>query len=640
MMRWRSPAEVAFRLRQELRNLALSAKPALAREAKISAPLPDPSAAVEALRGTAAADAIVDWAGQILQHRFPLLGLEIDTGPEIHWRRDYVSGKETDPAYFRRIPYLDPARAGDHKIVWELNRHQHLVLLAQAYLLTGQAEFSDEIEQQLDSWFQANPFQHGINWTSALEVAFRALSWMWVDHLAGGRMRAQSRRRLREGLYQHGLHLDANLSVYFSPNTHLLGEAVALHALGLMFHSAAWERCGAQVVAGEMDRQVRADGSHFEQSTYYHVYALDMFLFHAILAPPSESYRRKLALMAEYLDALMGPGRSLPSMGDDDGGRFFHPFGPRDRFGRDSLAACGCFLNRAEWIGGTEDLYEYAAWWLGPRAYKASSRTGASVRFADSGMVVMQSGDVHCIVDAGSFGPFRAGHSHADALSLVARKGDRELLIDPGTFTYSDSYWRDLFRGTAAHNTVVLNGLNQADPAGSFGWRNLPEVTLRQWSPNFLDADCRYRGWVHRRRVLFAPPELLFILDEIGGDQINDDRIDAEQFWHPGGPVRMITPSCFQIGEAGTILFAPGDAPAEVREGWRSKVFGSKQPAPVIVCKGRARFGCVLAFSAPLEGGELAMNLAGNEVRLTLAGAWEATAVFPPSGTAVVHNGG
>src|SRR5579863_7896143 len=255
MMRWRSPAEVSFRLRQEVRNLALAAKPpVLPDDAKVSAPLPDPGAAVEALRATATADAIVEWAGQIVEHRFPLLGLEIETGPEIHWRRDYVSGKETDLAYFRRIPYLDAARAGDHKIIWELNRHQHLVLLAQAYLLTGRDEFPDEIERQLESWFRANPFQRGINWTSALEVAFRALSWMWVDHLAGARLKAETRQRLRDGLYRHGLHLDANLSVYFSPNTHLLGEAVALHALGLMFQAGDWERRGAQIVAEEMER--------------------------------------------------------------------------------------------------------------------------------------------------------------------------------------------------------------------------------------------------------------------------------------------------------------------------------------------------------------------------------------------------
>src|SRR5204862_2574262 len=126
--------------------------------------------------------------------------------------------------YFRTIPYLDVARAGDHKIIWELNRHQHLVLLDQAHLLTGRADFLSEIEEQLDSWFEANRFQRGINWASALEVAFRSLSWMWVDHLVGARMRPEARRRLREGLYRHALHLETNSSVYFSPNTHLLGE--------------------------------------------------------------------------------------------------------------------------------------------------------------------------------------------------------------------------------------------------------------------------------------------------------------------------------------------------------------------------------------------------------------------------------
>jgi len=43
---------------------------------------------------------------------------------------------------------------------------------------------------------------------------------------------------------------------------------------------------GARVVRNELDRQVLADGCHFERSIYYHVYALDMFLFHAILRGP------------------------------------------------------------------------------------------------------------------------------------------------------------------------------------------------------------------------------------------------------------------------------------------------------------------------------------------------------------------
>jgi hypothetical protein len=253
----------------------------------------------------------------------------------------------------------------------------------------------------------------------------------------------------------------------------------------------------------------------------------------------------------------------------------------------------------------------------------------------------MESGNAQLIVDAGPFGPFRAGHSHADSLSIVARFGDRELLIDPGTFTYSDSRWRDLFRGTAAHNTMRLQGLDQADAAGSFGWRNTPMVALRQWSTDehadFLDADCRYRGLLHRRRFLFVLPVLVFFLDEVVGGEIV-----AELFWHPAGPVRRLTPACFRLADAGILVFASGETPAELREGgevgWRSPAFGCKQPSPVIICRGRRRFASVLAFSAPDGPGELSMDLQEGDVRLTLAGAWRTSVVFPANGVARVDS--
>ena len=140
-----------------------------------------PALVAARLKDTEFAAGVVHLAGEILKHRFPLLGLTIETGPEICWRRDYLNGRETGLDYFRRVPYLDAAKAGDHKIIWELNRHQHLVLLAQAFLFTDQDSYLTEIWSQLESWIDANPFHRGINWSSTLEVAFRALSWMWVD---------------------------------------------------------------------------------------------------------------------------------------------------------------------------------------------------------------------------------------------------------------------------------------------------------------------------------------------------------------------------------------------------------------------------------------------------------------------------
>jgi hypothetical protein len=86
---------------------------------------------------------------------------------------------------------------------------------------------------------------------------------------------------------------------------------IGLHALGLFFRghprSERWEQLGARVMREQMDRQIRADGSSFEQSTYYQGYLLDMFRLHAILARPGPEYCAKLERMAEYLDAVTGP---------------------------------------------------------------------------------------------------------------------------------------------------------------------------------------------------------------------------------------------------------------------------------------------------------------------------------------------
>ena len=258
---------------------------------------------------------------------------------------------------------------GDHKVIWELNRHQHLTLLAQAFRLTGRREYLDEAFRQVESWLDANPFLRGINWASALEVAFRALSWAWLWHMAGEEMPEALRARFLTALERHGRYLELNLSVYFSPNTHLLGEAVALHALGVLFpafpRAARWVETGGRMVEQQMERQVRDDGSHFEQSAYYHVYALDFFLLYRVLGKPPAWYDARLVAMAEYLDALLGVSGMLPLIGDDDGGRLFHPYGERAGLAaRRWLRARSCCSGRSG-CAARSIWREQAAWWLG-----------------------------------------------------------------------------------------------------------------------------------------------------------------------------------------------------------------------------------------------------------------------------------
>jgi hypothetical protein len=570
----RSPDEIYFRLRQEAGNLATFLFPPAGveeRPAKTGL-LPDAVAVAAALRGTPYAAAVERTANEILQHRFPILGLTVDTGPTIDWRRDYLHQVSSDTPYYRYSPYLDFSRVGDHKVVWELNRHQHLVLLAQAFLLSGRREYLDEAFRQVESWLDANPFLRGINWASALEVAFRALSWTWFWHMAGDEMPEALRRRFLTALDRHGRYLERNLSVYFSPNTHLLGEAVALYALGVLFpdfrRAPRWAETGGRLVEQQMARQVREDGSHFEQSAYYHVYALDFFLLYRLLAKVPGWFDGRLVAMAEYLDALLGVSGVLPMIGDDDGGRLFHPYGERARFGCATMATCAVLLRRPEWLRDAGDLAEQAAWWLGAEALGARTipeSPRVSRLFADAGTAIMSSGAVQLVIKAGPFGEGSGGHSHSDVLSMTARVGCRQILIDPGTFTYvADPRERNRFRGSAAHNTVRVDGRDQAIPGGPFRWNDKPIVKVREWTAaaerDYLAASCAYGGFTHRRRVVFIKPAMAIVLDTVDGPP-GDHTV--EQFWH-----------LEKAEEAARFSFSD---PAEVLDVMRSRALCSRE---------------------------------------------------------------
>src|SRR5437867_657966 len=123
-------------------------------------------------------------AEQVCQHRFSLLGYEsLNFGQEIDWHLDVLHDKRASLKPWFEIDFLDLNQVGDHKVIWELNRHQHLVTLAKAWCLTKKDAYVSELISQWYSWRRANPYPLGINWASSLEVAFRSLSWIWIHHL-------------------------------------------------------------------------------------------------------------------------------------------------------------------------------------------------------------------------------------------------------------------------------------------------------------------------------------------------------------------------------------------------------------------------------------------------------------------------
>lgn len=128
-----------------------------------------------------AKDLILAEADQACAHEFNLLGSGIvHLGEEIDWHQDFKSGHRWNPStYFKRIRPAPYPGGYDIKVPWELSRCQHFPRLGQAYWLTGDENYCIEFVKQVLSWIQQNPPNLGVNYAGTMDVAIRAVNWLW-----------------------------------------------------------------------------------------------------------------------------------------------------------------------------------------------------------------------------------------------------------------------------------------------------------------------------------------------------------------------------------------------------------------------------------------------------------------------------
>jgi hypothetical protein len=425
-------------------------------------------------------------ADRIIDGRFDVLGYrDLALGNPPDWHADAVHGRQPPQAHWAAIPFLDP-RFGDHKVIWETNRHQHFLALGSAYWLTDDGRYRAAFIAQLEDWLRANPPLRGSNWSSMLELAFRTISWTWAVELFAARAEDDAMPWLVDllvSLDRQLTHVAHNLSSYFSPNTHLSGEALALYAVSTAFpelrRSNERAAAGREILLREAHNQVREDGGHVELSAHYHRYSTDFYLLALMVARSSgdaaaDVFERAARKQAAYLRTIADDRGRLPLIGDDDGGQLFR-FGagaPADASA--TLAAAASLLSDSSLAVGSPPA---ETWWMlghAPAAGSAGTVTSwPSQVLPESGYLVSRSpGGGQLVFDAGPHGFLNGGHAHSDALAVVLTVEGEPLLIDPGTATYTmDAELRDRFRSSRMHNTVVLNHQDHAIPDGPFHWR-------------------------------------------------------------------------------------------------------------------------------------------------------------------------
>ena len=571
----------------------------------------------DAVRRTVhAADALCDRSFSLLGHRALFLGDSID------WHRDVVSGHRAPLVHWSRINPLDPETVGDSKVTWELNRHQWLVHLGQAYRLTADERYAQVFADSIRDWMNSNPAGMGINWASSLEVSYRLISWCWALNLFRGSpaLTPELHAEMLGWLRAHAAHVERYLSHYFSPNTHLTGEALGLFYAGVLFpdlpRAMRWRRLGSRILVEQLSRQVHGDGVYFEQSTCYERYTAEIYLHFMILAArngvslPAQVPER-IGKMLDHLLAVCRPDGSMPQVGDSDGGRVM-PMAQRHADDcKDVFSVAAVVFGRADYAWAAQGLTPEVAWLLGSTGIKAFGalrpeppQRSPSQLYPQGGQAIMRGSwdrDAHQLLfDTGPLGcRVSAGHGHADLLAIQCSTFGKGRVVDAGTYCYTPNpHWRDHFRASQAHSTVVVDHKSQAVPMGPFSWRDRPTAQLRHWAatPHFDYADAEHHAYrrlkdpvTHRRRVLFVKPDYWIVVDDLTAADVHE--IDL-LFQFAPGQLRLGKDGWAVNADAqgrGLAIRAFSEVPlhAEVHQGevepirgWVSPDYGLRVPAP------------------------------------------------------------
>lgn len=552
LLRVAEPADLARALRHRLRGQLVAGAPRLDEEAVRAAadalgraPRLFTSEPLQESYRVLFPDALGRFrqrAAAILDHEVELFGTPYALGRRIDWRRDPLTG--------RRVPQqsgLFPEGV-DPKGVWEVARAGALVELGAACRLWP--ELIDAARTEVVAWISSfldeNAVGIGIHYQSPLEVALRALHWLAALELTGGArlfprpfVESLAARLLADGHFL-STHLENRGLV---PANHLVADWLGLWTLGLVLDGAPgarkWQAAAERGLAGEAVRQVGRDGAHFEASTAYHRFALELFLVAHLWAraadrdsPVAEPLHRMFGYLAGYL----GPDGCEPAFGDGDDARLL-PLVPHPARRHDYLLPIGAVLFSDPSLRplGT-DFSEEALWLCGPAAWEVWSwlpprRPPRAVSFPTGGVHVLRSEHWQVELRSGSYGQKGVGgHAHNDQLALVAWLDGRPLVVDCGTGRYAaDPPLRDRFRGTAAHSTLVVEGAEQSPILAT---RPFALIDRARAAPVRLEDTGRqatlwgeHEGYrrlpvrlLHRRGVVLRRDlEVVWIRDELSG---------------------------------------------------------------------------------------------------------------------------
>ncbi|MCK4785619.1 MAG: alginate lyase family protein [Desulfobacteraceae bacterium] len=511
---------------------------------------------------------------------------EIDRGSAHFFNADSYAGKpvpDLTHLFFADIDYKK--LPFDIRSLWERGRLQHILplLLSKQQQPSANSKTVGQLaKSEVFKWIDNNPFPYGPHYLSAMECGMRIPVFFCCLKLVDD-LSALESASLMQAIYLHAWWISRRLSLYSSLGNHTIAECVGLIFAGAVFRKTKageyWLNRSLNLLKKELEHQILEDGGPAEQSLNYHRFVLDLywlavdFLKKNNLCDCSGIVHR-LILGENFITCFQDDSGNIPSIGDSDDGYAVAP---------------GVAPKRPE---------------------KPREKSDVNV-FRYSGYTVINSNKrVLFTFDHGPLGmPPLYNHGHADALSITLAKGGKQILVDPGTYRYNGvPKWRRYFKGTKAHNTVTIDGFDQAIQETSFIWSRPYEAKLTRHAEKngrlilegVHDGYARLRRPVwHKRFVLYFGKRNFLIRDSFWGEGIHD--FELLYHLHPEASVTNKGGWWLIDNQGASVLLklATGDEFAFVQGqkdpllGWYSPSYGTKMESGVLTRRKRGSPGRV-----------------------------------------------
>lgn len=333
-------------------------------------------------------------ADELCNHIFDLLGSgKTKLGDEIDWHLDFKSGFRWNPKgyYLGTGKHITLNDDSDVKVPWELSRCQHFVTLGKACWYSKEKKvqnaeckvdaekYAREFVSQIESWISQNPVELGVNWACTMDVAIRAVNWIWGYYFFNDSqsLTKEFKIKLFKCLFLHGRHIINNLEFGFVRGNHYLSDIAGLIYLGIFFgetnEGKKWLEMGLNALKEEMQFQVYPDGVDFEGSISYHRLVTELFLSTTLLCLKNgisfpQWYMSRLEKMIEFVMYYTKPDGKAPQIGDNDDGRLhiLSNYGNWDRLDHRYLLSIGAALfKRQDFKIAAGEFHEEAFWLLG-----------------------------------------------------------------------------------------------------------------------------------------------------------------------------------------------------------------------------------------------------------------------------------